>query len=484
MNVLQPFQKKLVAALESGKYDTLALSLPRGNGKSWLAAHILGRCLTPGDVLFNEGMEYILCAASLEQARHVFRFMRQDLGEADGYRYQDSSQRLTCVHEATNTRLRVQSSNGKTAMGIVGCPLLVADEPGAWETRGGELMNDAIQTAQGKPGSPLKVLYIGTLAPALEGWWHDLIDAGTTESTYVMAIHGERAKWANWRHVLKCNPLARPSVDGGEKMQKTLKEELEAARKDTRLKARFLSYRMNVPTADESEMLLTVDDWELATQREVPPRSGLPIVGVDLGGGRAWSAAVAVWENGRIEAQACAPGIPSLAQQEERDNVASGLYQKLVDAGVLEVAHGLRVQPPSDLWEAIVDRWGVPGRIVCDRFRLAELADAAKNQTAVEPRVTRWSEAGADIRALRKHMRDGPFAIPESSRLLLAASLSVAVVKNDDQGNTRLIKKATDNKARDDVAAALVLAAGAYDREMMMLNRDEPAQEEEVWIAR
>ena len=48
----------------------------------------------------------------------------------------------------------------------------------------------------------------------------------------------------------------------------------------------------------------------------------------------------------------------------------------------------------------------------------------------------------------------------EDSRALLAASLSVALVKNDDQGNTRLAKRGSNNTARDDVAAALVLAAG------------------------
>ena len=50
------------------------------------------------------------------------------------------------------------------------------------------------------------------------------------------------------------------------------------------------------------------------------------------------------------------------------------------------------------------------------------------------------------------------------SRLLVAASLMVAYVKTDDQGSYRLVKRSTANTARDDVAAALVLAAGAYER--------------------
>ena len=41
----------------------------------------------------------------------------------------------------------------------------VLDEPGAWETVGGQLMYDALTTAQGKPGSPLKLVFIGTLGP-------------------------------------------------------------------------------------------------------------------------------------------------------------------------------------------------------------------------------------------------------------------------------------------------------------------------------
>ena len=38
------------------------------------------------------------------------------------------------------------------------------------------------------------------------------------------------------------------------------------------------------------------------------------------------------------------------------------------------------------------------------------------------------------------------------------------MVINDDAGSTRLAKRGTHNTARDDVAAALVLAAGAVER--------------------
>ena len=53
----------------SPKIDTAVLSMPRGNGKTWLAAHLLTRAMTPGDELHVPGAEYLLCAASIEQAR-------------------------------------------------------------------------------------------------------------------------------------------------------------------------------------------------------------------------------------------------------------------------------------------------------------------------------------------------------------------------------------------------------------------------------
>ena len=286
------------------------------------------------------------------------------------------------------------------------------------------------------------------------------MDAGTQGSTYVQSLVGDAETWDTWATIRKTNPL---KVKYSES-RAVLLEERDAARRDSRLKARYLSYRLNVPTQDENTALLTVDDWKLVESRPVGLPAGRPIVGVDLGGGRAWSAAVAIWESGRMEAIACAPGIPSIEDQERRDNVPSGTYTKLQSIGSLSVADGLRVQPPSALWEAICDRWGVPVKVVCDRFRLSDLRDAVGNACAIEPRVTQWSSSSADIRALRKICRDGPLSVDPGSRSLLVVSMSAARVQNDNAGNTRLIKRSSDNRARDDVAAAATLASGAWER--------------------
>ena len=448
---LLEFQNDFVEQAIDPEHSTVALSLPRGNGKSFIA----GKIAADWFPRLKPYEEIALCAASVEQARIVFRFIRSLLGETGEYRYADSTTRCGITRK-DGARLRVIGSNGKTAMGLVNTPLVVADEPGAWEAAGGQLLHDAIQTAQGKPGSPLKAIYIGTLAPATGGWWHQLCES-QRPGHYVKLYKGDRKRWDDFDHVLAVNPLSAIS----EPFRNQLQSELDEALSDSRLKARFLSYRLNLPTRDETTMLLTVDEWERAVSRLVPDRVGSPIVGVDLGAGRAWSAAVAVWPNLRVEALAIAPGKPSIELQEKRDRVPKGTYCTLIESGQLSVAEGLHVPPPALLMERILDSWGTPRAIVCDFFRLAELRDVSPCRIA--PRRTRWSEASEDIRGLRKLVKDTPLAIDRNSAQLIATSLTQATVKNDDQGNCRIVKT-TENTARDDVAQAFTHAAGLVSR--------------------
>ena len=357
---LRHFQKRFLQGALAPGIDTAALSIPRGNGKSWLAGHLLARALSPGDELNQAGAEYILVASSLEQARIVYSFIRGALEGNEEYRWLDSTTRIGVLHRPSNTRLRVLSSKAKSAFGIVGCPLLILDEPGSLEVVGGTLLADAIFSAQGKPGSHLRVICIGTLSPASSGgWWHDLVGGGTNGTTYVQALKGDLKKWDQWTEIRRCNPLTAIS----DEFKAKLLDERDKAKRDSRLKARFCSYRLNSPQGDESTMLLTVSDFEDMAKRAVPPREGLPIVAVDLGSSRAWSAACSLYRNGRIEARAVCPGIPSIDSQEVRDGVSRGTYQRLADQGVLIQAEGLRVPPAKMLMKLVAETWGSVQRV-------------------------------------------------------------------------------------------------------------------------
>ena len=198
--------------------------------------------------------------------------------------------------------------------------------------------------------------------------------------------------------------------------------------------------------------------------RPVPEREGVPVVGVDMGQSRSWSAAVACWSNGRIEARAVAPGVPDLEEQERRDRVPTGTYQRLVDDGVLTVAAGRRI-PPAGLVADLLAEWGASG-CICDRARVQELLDAGVD---AEGRAARGKfEPSADIRAMRRMALDGDpcaLAIEPESRGLVAVSLAAAVVASDRSGNRWLVKRDTNQTGRDDVAIALVAGVAKLARD-------------------
>lgn len=449
---LLKFQTRFLAAALAPDVDTAALSLARGNGKTHLAGFILANRLAETD-----GTECVLLAGSLSQARLTFRVVRGLLGEVE-WKWADSATLCGARHPKTGTRLRVISSNARTALGLVGVPLVVGDEPGSWEVAGGALMFDALATAQGKPDSPLRVVLIGTRAPAASGWWIDLLDGGSGGSTHVTDLHCEdMARWDSWATIKRCNPLMWRFPAS----RKKLFEERDKARRSPAAKARFCSYRLNVPSRDSREVILSPDQWDAVTSRTpAGPDGRRPVCGVDLGESRAWSAAVAVWPSGYVESCAITNGATSLADQERADRVPSGTYAKLAEAGVLIQDEGRQVPRVEKLVE-LIRRWR-PRGIICDRFKAASLVDARPG-CEVSPRLTRWSECTSDLESTRRLALDGGMSIDPASASLLGVSMAVSTVVSDDQGNQR-IEKGKNNTARDDVVAALVLAAGGLDR--------------------
>ena len=464
MQRLFKFQKTFIARAMAPDVDTAALSIPRGNGKSWLAARILKRELLKR----IPHVEYLLCAKSIEQSRHVYRFIKADLEQQQlkrgRWRFIDSTTRIGITYEDERgiamTKLRVLSSNAKSAMGIVGCPLIVADEPGTWDAIGGELMYDAIQTAMGKPGSPLRAIYIGTLWPdKSSGWWPDFIYRGSHGSTYVQVLKGHRKRWDEMSEVKRVNP-----VKWRYTRKKLLAELAEATRFD-RKKAVFCSAYMNLPTRADADVLLSVEDWERMILRDVQPRgTGDPVVGVDIGGRRSWCAATAIWTDTlRVESFAIIGGEFPIEQCEKNDLVARGTYQRLIDNGSLLVAEGKRNVPVGMLVDELFRRWDGVRAIVADRFKFDQLEEDVDWRSPVEARRMRWSEYTSDIGNLDRLAIDGGMTIDPDCRALLAHSVEQAVVEEDDSNNVRLVKRNTRTQ-RDDVAVSWVLAAGAVER--------------------
>lgn len=93
---------------------------------------------------------------------------------------------------------------------------------------------------------------------------------------------------------------------------------------------------------------------------------------------------------------------------------------------------------------------------------VGELADAGL--PGVISQVMGWSFCTAAIRQLRLRASNGPLAVAHGSRVLLLASLREAKVENSSVGGHRLVKRKKNNKSRDAVTAAVLMAVAQWPR--------------------
>ena len=235
-NGLLPFQSAFCAAVsrKDKPAGVLALSVPRGNGKSWLCGGLVARSLTPGDNLFEPGVENILVSSSTAQARIVLEFARAALGEAEGYRWRNDG----VTHLDSRARVRIVSSDARRALGLgANVRIIIADEPGAWSPIQGRRLWDAMLTSLGKRRT--QILIVGTLAPApTQGpasWWPALVAEGSGEGRHVALLQADPEKWRDFGEVLRVNPVS--SINPY--LRETLEREHRAALKSERAARTF-----------------------------------------------------------------------------------------------------------------------------------------------------------------------------------------------------------------------------------------------------
>ena len=460
---LAPFQKRYIRGAFAPGITKAILSGPRGIGKSSIAGELLAGAVDPDGPLFRAGGESVLLASSLEQARITFGFLRRSVGE-DGFRYQDSGQRVSCTHVASGTRVRVASSDAKRAFGLgANSPLVVGDEPAAWMERGGELMYSALETSGGK--NQMRLVLIGTRAPAPEGgWWRNLVDEGDGSPRTFLQVHdspvddeGQPINALTMRAARQANPL----IGWNPYLLPELRDQLRKARASEDAAARWCSYRLNRPTLPAASVLFTVGAWRTVQGRPVPDADGRPVAGIDVGSSRSWTTGALLWRNGRSQAVMVAPGRPSLEDQERRDAMPAGAYRRLVDDGTLTVDEGRAIVRP----ELLIDRLAAfrPSLYIGDEFRKPAICDAIGRRGQWATRRTRWSEITEDIQHCRKLGLDGGLAVSPESRRAFRMALSETEVLADDDGSVRLVKRRR-GRSRDDLAVALVMAAGALAR--------------------
>ena len=380
---LLAFQKEFVSAIErvDDPVDIAAMSVPRGGGKSWLCGRLVARSLTPGDALHEASTENILVSASRSQAAIVLEFARQSMSEDAGIRWKVDG----ATHLETRASVRIISSDARRAFGLgARTRLIIGDEPGSWSPTAGRRLFDAIVTSLGKRRTQL--ILIGTLAPApLVGpasWWPAYVGSGSGDGRHVTLLQADSARWTDFDEVLRVNPVA----DINPHLRRALEREHRAALVSERAARTFKQYRLNIPGDPvDQQPLITAAEWQRVVERPVPMCEGSPVIGVDLGGARSWSAAAAIWPSGRVESWAIAPGIPTLADQERDDQVAEGTYTSLARSGGLSVDTSHAVPDIALLLSRIWD-WE-PKVLVSDPYRAAELHQVVAGRLRIVERA-------------------------------------------------------------------------------------------------
>ena len=460
--VVLPFQRRFLRGA-FGQSDDAALSVARGAGKTTLTGAVLTAALV--GPLAQPQAESVLVASSFEQSligyRLIKSFMRPWVeAEPHRYRVQDSVNRASITDRHTGASVRVLGSDPKRLHGLQ-ANLLLLDEVAQWPSNQLDAMISALETSRGKiPDS--RLLWIGTrpasethpFAKALNGG----VGYAQTHASRPDDPPFQRRTW------LRANPGLPhfPDLEG------VIRIEARRAKADPSRLASFKALRLNMGTSDVAEsLLLPADTW--ARCEGDAEAVGPYILGLDLGGSYAQSAACGYWPNtGRLDAFAVFPAMPDLVERGLFDGVGP-LYTECARRGELMVM-GQRTTDIPALLEAALARWGTPVAVVSDRYRIVELRPHLEavhfpKTTQLVERGQGYRDGGEDVRAFRRAALDGNVTPVKS--LLLRSSMAEARTISDPSGNAKLAKGGEGGRrerARDDAVAAAILAVSVGQR--------------------
>ena len=451
-----------------------AVSLGRGGGKSTLIAAIGAAAVDVDGPLVEPGAQTVIVASSFDQGKEAIYdaalwFLGPSLakygrGPKGRFRVQDSANRAVIQDRETRASLRVIGCDPKRGHGLQP-KLIIADEVSQWEAGQRDRMLAALKTSRGKiEGS--RMLWLGTRPATPEHPFQRALDGHGTglQLVYAAPLDAPPFQKRTWRR-------ANPGLDALPDLEAVIREEAADARVDPDALASFRALRLNQGVPDtERLVLLDAEAWRRAG-RLGPPEAearGGYVLGIDLGTSAAMSAAAAYHRDGRLEAVAVFPEIPTLAERGLADGVGS-LYVRMAQRGELLV-RGRRVADISALLAEALTRWGRPAAVIVDRWRAAELTEHLEAmrfpRSALVVRGQGFKDGAQDVRDFRRAVL-GDLVRPAES-LLLTAAMAEARVATDPSGNSKLSKGTEGgrrSRARDDAAAAAILAVAAGYRE-------------------
>ena len=443
------------------------LSVAKGNGKSALVAAIASSVVDPQGPLHGNRNEVICVAQSFEIARVIFEDVLSfltakgyDLDDRVVWQKQDSANRAWLQHRPSKARIRCLGSNPANMHGLR-IKLAILDEPAMYSPQDRDKVFAAISTGLGKTPQS-RLICLGTKSPDPMHWFSQNLESPPADGySQVHAADPDdnpfsAATWAK----------ANPSLSHLPSLKAKIKAEAVEAKDDPVSFAAFGAYRLNLGVSDVTRSeLVDAATWKQCETVNPPMRSGIQILGIDLGSGAAMSAAAAYWPHceggGKLELLAAFPRRPDLAERGRKDHIGN-LYQIMAQRSELVLCGDLVVSVEELLGEAL-DRFGKPDVIVADRWREHELRQALDAirfpPAALIFRGQGYRDGGEDVRLWRRACVGKRVYTTEN--LVLRSALAEAVVVTDAAGNSKLAKAGEGGRrglARDDAIAASILA--------------------------
>ena len=453
------WQKKFAKAALSPKVRVIALSLARGNGKTGFTG-AFSYCLF--EQVLGAGEEIIAVAPTLKQSKIIFKDMLAQKPRAyfDKTLYRKNQSNAGCLLECLQTSKAIQCLPAleKSLHGQRGSIYLL-DEPAQFEANQRDAILEVIKTGMGKQKN-VKLICLGTSSPDKAHWFSQMLEGKGCNKVFYFKAKNQGLTWENVK-------LANPSINHKhfKVLKKTIKQELEEAKENPHLAHAFKKLRLNLPIERNKEnAILSLHNWK-AVEDSSKKGSGSFVLGIDLGGSQALTAAAAYFENDHLETMGFFPHSPDLLTRGKSDFVGD-LYKRCFDLGEIQFAGENLVDIPQML-EWVLSNWGNPAAIVCDRWREAELREAlAKISFPLAKLINRgqgFKDQAADLREFRKIAIQKKFTVSPSQFVRYAFSEAVAVA--DPAGNEKLAKNSEGgrrSKARDDLVAAIILAVAHH----------------------
>ena len=463
--ILEDFQKQFIHGAFREGISRAGLTLGRGGGKTGLLSAIAAVAIIPGLALHKWGFDVAAFAASFLQARilgegcsNILRLLEIERE----YLILDNQHAFRLQHKKTRARFQcLGSSPGRSHGGKWN--LMLLDELSQFPPADGPRLWAAIVTTLGKKNDA-KVLAIGT-RPVSEDHFFAKLLAEKSPSVYSQVHAADPEKddpfsLTTWRK-------ANPGLDRNMPALSILESEAERARMDSQERSQFMALRCNMGTSDVaiSGYLLDPESWRRV--EGTPELRGKYILGLDLGGSEAFTAAAAIFETGGIAVLQATGNHRKLSDREKDDGLTPGFYLRMQQEGEL-IQLGDRVVPPDAFLHAVVARWGKPVAIVCDRFRKAELLDSLAKAEFRVPYLLRgmgFKDGAEDVRIFRRATLDKQITAPQSWAIRSALSGARLIV--DPAGNAKLAKNSEGGRKkshRDDLAAAIILGVAEFAR--------------------